>query len=143
MCKTLTSIVVFLFTAHLYGQTKTGAEITKLSKDFFKWEIDGKMDSLNYLIDPDFIVVGSNGKVRSKNEYLTDLKNGKPVHNKIETEDMLAKIHSNAAIITGKGFFTITVNDQKSTAHLSFMEVFVFKDNKWKMVALYASRLQD
>jgi len=135
--------VIVLFSAQSYGQSKAELQVLKVSADMFRWEIQQKFDSLATLFDEQLIVVGSNGMKRSKSVYLDDLKNGKPVHNKIDVQEASATIHETTAIVLGKGVFNVTSNGSQNTLHLSYMEVFVNKKKSWKLVALYATRLPE
>jgi len=140
--KVIFTFFLFLFTTQLFGQSKKEAEILKISKDLFRWEIEGKIDSLANLFDEKLIIIGSKGK-RSKSDLLSDLKNGKPVHNSINVEEATATIVDATAIVVGKGVFVTSMNDSKTTSHLSYIEVYVQKNKGWKLIALYANRLPD
>jgi len=140
--KEILTFVILLFASQLFGQSKKEAEILKISKDLFRWEIEGKIDSVANLCADKMVVVGSKGK-RSKNELLADLKNGRPVHNSIVVEEASATIIGATAILVGKGVFVTTTNDNKATNHLSYMEVFVNENQSWKLIALYANRIQE
>jgi hypothetical protein len=137
------TLVIIMFSTQLFGQTKDESQVLKVSADMFRWEIQQKFDSLATLFDDQLIVVGSNGLKRSKSVYTDDLKNGKPVHNKIDVQEVSATIHGTTAIVVGKGVFNLTSNGSQNNLHLSYMEVFVNKKKKWKLVALYATRLPD
>jgi hypothetical protein len=132
-----------LFSTQSYGQTKAESAVLKVSADMFRWEIHQKLDSLTTLFDDQLVVVGSNGMKRSKEVYIDDLKNGKPIHNKIDVQEASATIHGTTAIVLGKGVFNVTSNGSQSNLHLSYMEVFVEKNKSWKLVALYATRLPE
>jgi len=113
----------------------------KVSKDIFRWEVAGQIDSLANLLEDKLVVVGSNGMKRSKDEYIDNLKNGIPVHNKIDVQEESATMNGTTAIVVGKGVFDVTMNGTQTTLHLSYMEVFVNENKGWKLIALYASRL--
>jgi hypothetical protein len=137
------TLFILLAALQLSAQSKAEFEILTVSKDLFRWETEGKIDSLANLFDDKLIVVGSKGTKRGKSEYLTDLKNGKPVHNKIDVQEASATIQGTTAIVFGKGFFDTTMNDINTTSHLSYMEVFVKENKNWKLIALYAIRIPE
>ena len=136
----LTFLAVFL-AAQSFAQSKTESEILNLAKDMFRWEVEGKFDSLANLFDDKLVIVNSSGTVRSKNEYLVDFESGKPVHNSIDVQQASASIVGTTAIVWGRGIFVVSINDNKSTFNLSYMEVFMKEDQGWKLIALHASRL--
>lgn len=141
--KEILTFVILLFTTQLFGQSKVESEVLKVSKDIFRWEVAGQIDSLANLLEDKLVVVGSTGMKRSKDEYVDNLKNGKPVHNKIDVQENSATVNGTTAIVVGKGVFDVTTNGSQVTFHLSYMEVFINKDKGWKLIALYSSRLPD
>ena len=141
--KEILMFVILLFATQLFAQSKEEAEILKISKDIFHFEVAGKIDSLTNFLDDKLVVVGSNGMKRSKEVYIDDLRKGKPVHNKIDVQENSAIINGTTAIVIGKGIFDITTNGSQLTLHLSYMEVFVNENQSWKLIALYANRLPD
>jgi len=141
--KAILTFVILLATTQLFAQTTAESEILTISKDLFRWETEGKIDSLANLFDENLVVIGSSGIKRSGKEYLDNLKNGRPIHNSIDLEESSATIHGTTSIVTGKGIFVTTMNGIKTTSHLSYMEVFVIENKYWKLIALYASRIQD
>jgi len=141
--KEILTFVILMFSTQLFGQQKVESEILKVSKDMFRWEVAGKIDSLTNILDDKLVVVGSSGAKRSKELYVNDLKNGKPVHNKIDIQENSATVNGTTAFVVGKGVFDVTTNGSQVTLHLSYMEVFVNKNKGWKLIALYASRLPD
>lgn len=138
--------VIFVFTALFFAssvssQTPAKTAILNLSKKIFQLEVEGKLDSLADLFDDDMMIVNSGGTKKSKQEYLADLKSGKPVHNSIEVKEETANLFTNTAIVIGKGVFTVTINTTQATFNLSYMEVFVKDEKSWKLVGLHATRL--
>ena len=141
--KELFTLVMLLVAIHSFGQTKTELEISKLSKDFFRWEIAVKMDSLENLLDDRFVVVNSKGLMPTRSDYLLNIKEGRPVHNSIDVEESKVTIFGKTAILAGKCVVIATMNGNKSTTHLSYTEVFENKNKRWKMIALHACKLPD
>ena len=98
----------------------------------FRWEVEGKMDSLVNLFDDKLVIINSSGATRTKTEYLNDLKAGTPVHNRIDVQQSSASIIGTTAIVWGKGEFMVSINENRSTFNLSYMEVFVKQDKNWE-----------
>ena len=49
-------VVLVLITSAVFAQSKSEAEIIQLSKEIFKWEVQGKIDSLADVFDERFMV---------------------------------------------------------------------------------------
>ena len=139
-------ILVFtalLFAASVFSQTHSEKVILDLSKKIFQLEVEGKIDSLTDLFNDRLVIVSSSGAKKSKQEYLTDLKMGKPVHNSIEVKEAIASLFGNTAIVIGKGVFVVSINATQASFDLSYMEVFIKDEKSWKLVALHASRISN
>lgn len=148
--KTLVFLIMMFGGTTLFAQSGTEArnialsnKIIALSNDKFRWEMKNDADSMADLLDDSFIGVSSTGVRRSKNEYLANIKNPATIHNSMEIQETNVSIFGNTAILTGKGFFVITSNNIKSTQHLCYMQVFINREQGWKIVALQGSRLPD
>ena len=133
--------LAIIISSHVFSQSSTESAVLNLSKDIFRWELQGKFDSLANHFDDQLVIISSAGLKKGKTEYLADLKNGKPVHNSIDVQESSANINGSTAIVWGKGVFVVTVNENKMTLNLSYMEVFKNDNNNWKLLALHASRL--
>lgn len=136
-------LTALLFASSVSSQTPSKTAILNLSKKIFQFEVEGKLDSLADLFDEDLVIVSSSGAKKSKQEYLADLKAGKPVHNSIEVKEESATLFGQTAIVVGKGIFVVTINRVQATFNLSYMEVFAQENNSWKLMALHAGRLSN
>jgi hypothetical protein len=141
--KAIFVFTALLFASSVFSQTPLDIEILNLSKKIFRLEVDGKMDSLANLFDDRLMIVSSSGVKKNKQEYLSDLKMGKPVHNSIQVKEAVVNLFGNTAVVVGKGVFVVAINAIEATFNLSYMEVFAKDDKSWKLVALHASRLSN
>ena len=141
--KELCTLALLVVVIQSFAQTKTELEITKLSKDFFRWEIAVKMDSLENLLDDRIVIVNSKGLMPTRSAYLLNIKEGRPLHNSIDVEESSVTVFGKTAVLAGKCMVVATMNGNKTTTHLSYTEVFEEISNHWKMIALHACRLPD
>jgi len=138
----------FLFFLLLSGlrslsQSSSEKEILKLSADIFRWEAGNKTDSLEGFLAEKLKVINSLGEIQTKEQYLKTLRSGNVQHDSIAVEQTTVSITGKTAIVTGKGWFHLTVSNNKLHRHLSYMEVFAGNGKSWKLIALYASSLPD
>jgi Domain of unknown function (DUF4440) len=141
--KIILTAAIILFTIKGFAQSPAVAAVLKLSAQVFTWEIDNKTDSLDNIYDEKFTAYTSSGDHQVKEQYMATLKGGKVVHNSITVEESSASVVNNTATVGGKGRFIITVNGSQKNIHLSYLEVFVRKNESspWKMLALHAGLL--
>ena len=139
--KILAIIFLVLIGGRALSQTAAEDGLVKLSATLFRWEVEKKTDSIAQLLSDKFIVLNSAGQTQSKTGYVTRLTSGNFVHNSVNVEQSAAIILDNTGTVTGRGTFTITVNGEKRTVHLAYLEVFIKtrKNCHWLLLALHAS----
>ncbi|MEJ1242425.1 nuclear transport factor 2 family protein [Chryseolinea sp. T2] len=141
--KTLfTTLVAVLLVSASFAQSKTDAEIKKLSKDRIKWLLEGKADSLATLYDQKAVTVHGNGMVKSTEEQLQDVKKGVIKYNSIDVSEMTVTDFGKTAVLVGKGVFNIEVGGSKMTANMAYTEVYLKSGKTWKLIARHASPIQ-
>jgi hypothetical protein len=142
--KNLFSIIAFLLVLNGYGQSSTEADILKLSKKIFKWEVENKIDSVESIFNDKFLVVGSDGNAQTKAQYIVRLKSGNFIHDSIDVEENTVTLSDNTATVIGKGKFNVSVSGKKASLHLSFIEVFTRKNSyePWTVLIMKANILE-
>ena len=142
--KKLLLISTILFALYGYGQTPAETEILQLSNQIFKWEVENKIDSVEQIFHDKFLVVGSDGNIQAKSQYISRLKSGNFIHDSISVEENKVIVSDNTATVIGKGKFNVTVSGKKATLHLSYLEVFIRKNahSPWKVLVMKANALE-
>jgi len=140
--KVIFLIVAVFFGIHGFAQSAS-AGILKLSGRIFNCEVENAIDSLEGLLNEKFKVVTSRGDIQTKEQYLTTLRSENVKHDSIAIEQTTVTIADKTAVLTGKGWFHMSVAGNKLHRHLNYMEVFVKERKKWTLLALYASALPD
>jgi len=126
-----------------FSQVNEDQKILALSNQIFKWEVEGKIDSLDKVFNDKFVVVSSTGAQQTKVQYIARLKSGNFVHNNIEVQENSASVSDNTATVVGKGTFVVTAGGKKATIQLSYIEVFTRAavGQPWSVLAMHASAL--
>jgi hypothetical protein len=138
----LTGIFIMLFfSLKVFSQSSPESAVLDLSKKIFQWEVEGKIDSLSDISDDSLTILTNTGWTKTKTQYISDQKAGKPVHNSIDVKEASVKIAGHTAVVVGKGVFAVTVNGNPLTLNLAYMEVFIEENHTWKMLAFHASKL--
>ena len=100
--KKLLLISTILFALYGYGQTPAETEILQLSNQIFKWEVENKIDSVEQIFHDKFLVVGSDGNIQAKSQYISRLKSGNFIHDSISVEENKVIVSDNTATVIGK-----------------------------------------
>lgn len=140
------SLLFFLFSLVVtssFAQTKEEQEVISLCRKKFKWMVEKKLDSLQDVLDDRLTYSHSNGWVQSKTDVLNDFTNGKLSYQVIDVQELKARVYTDAAIVNGRGKFTVTVNStMQVTYDLMFTETYISVDKKWKLAARHANKMQ-
>lgn len=138
-------LIVFLFFCCLscFGQTKAEQRLISLSSQIFKWEVSRQMDSLNIAFHEKLTVMGSNGNIQSRLQYIQRLTGNDFVHNAIDVNQSKAYVAGNTGVVMGSGKFTVTIKGQRVMLSLEYSEVFtrLADDQPWLLLAIHANPL--
>lgn len=139
--KACLTIMLLLFSTIAFAQSQGETNLLKLSDQIFKWEVEGKFDSLENALASRLVVLNSAGATQTKTQYMARLKGENFVHNTIQVEQSTAVISDNTGTVTGKGIFNVTANGKQSSLHLTYLEVFTrpSEEREWTLLALHAS----
>lgn len=140
----LTSLLQISSAQGQSGQVKTAtkaeAEILSLSKTKWLWMADKNIDSLNRLFDEKAVFVhmgGSWGKVRELNV----IKSGGIWYKKAEVHEASVNIIENTAVLLNRITLLAVVGGNEVTNPFIVTEVYVKKDNGWKMGSLSFTKI--
>lgn len=137
------SVVMLLLSINSFSQSATENEVLKISSQFFRWEVENKIDSVASILAEQFVAASSDGSTIKKKDYIERLSAGNFTHNAITVSEQSAVISGNTAIVIGAGKFDMTVSGRQRISQLSYIEVFIRERNgkPWKMLALKASAI--
>ena len=113
-----------------------------LSRRKFDWMVAKQLDSLSQLLDKDMLYIHSNGLIQKKEEMLESFKNGSLLLDSVSVTDAAVRMFGTTAIITGKGNFYGSMRGTTFQSTLLYTEVYVNKNQYWKLVSRHANKLQ-
>lgn len=137
-------ILFLLFSFQFFSQTKKEKieqNIITLHKKKFDWLISKQYDSLLTLFHEDIEYIHSNGWVESKADIIADLKSGKLNYKRVDVNEVKVRLSKNAAILTGKGVFFVTMDNKDLEIKLLYSEVYIKEKGKWLLSHRHANKL--
>ncbi len=140
MKKYLVIMTLLLACSSVRGQS-TEQTVLDLSKKKFGWMIRMKYDSLESILDDRLMFIHSNGWTETKEELIQDIKSGKLRYVNIDVTETSARVYASAAIVTGKGKFTVLLDGSELIINLFYTEVYVLKNEKWLLASRHSNRL--
>lgn len=99
-------------------------------------------DAMSELFTEDFTLTNSAGVVTTRTDDV-NLARGKTVHyDKFEKKDMKARLHGDAAIVTGRTTVKGTSGKNSFSAEFQFTDTLVLQDGRWRVASSHVSILK-
>jgi hypothetical protein len=138
-------LVLFLLSSlPFFSQTKKDKiahHIIALHQKKFDFMISKQFDSLSLILDADLKYIHSNGWVESKEDLLANLKSDKLVYKKVLVSETKVTLTNHVAIVSGKGLFSVILENVKIEIPLMYSEIYVKKRGKWLLLHRHANKL--
>lgn len=139
--------ILFVFVAASVNAQKTKEEsatekfVLKLHEVKFRWMVEGKLDSLNNILDERLQYIHSNGWIETKKEVIEDLRSGKLKMVNVKVKEATARVYKGFVLVTGKGDFTVVVEGKPVEINLLYTEVYAKRQSGWMLVSRHANKL--
>lgn len=137
-------VLFLLISLPFFSQTKKDKiahHIIALHQKKFDLMISKQFDSLSLILDADLKYIHSNGWVESKEDLLTNLKSDKLVYKKVTVSETKVTLTNHVAIVSGKGLFSVILENVKIEIPLMYSEIYVKKRGKWLLLHRHANKL--
>ena len=137
-------VLFLLISLPFLSQTKKDKiahHIIALHQKKFDFMISKQFDSLSLILDADLKYIHSNGWVESKEDLLANLKSDKLVYKQVLVSDTKVTLTNHVAIVSGKGLFSVVLDNQTLEIPLMYSEIYVKKKGKWLLLHRHANKL--
>ena len=137
-------VLFLLLSLPFFSQTKKDKiahHIIALHQKKFDFMISKQFDSLSLILDADLKYIHSNGWVESKEDLLANLKSDKLVYEKVTVSETKVTLTNHVAIVSGKGLFSVILENQTLEIPLMYSEIYVKKRGKWLLLHRHANKL--
>jgi len=137
-------VLFFLISLPFFSQTKKDKiahHIIALHQKKFDFMISKQFDSLSLILDADLKYIHSNGWVESKEDLLANLKSDKLVYKQVLVSETKVTLTNHVAIVSGKGLFSVILENQTLEIPLMYSEIYVKKRGKWLLLHRHANKL--
>jgi ketosteroid isomerase-like protein len=123
---------------------ETRHEIDHLEEDWREAILNKNVDALDALLADDYMAITARGMLQSKDETLTNLRNGSMHIKSIEYSDRKVRFYGTTALVTSKAEVTGSSPDGDISGSYRFTRVYA-RDDKgtWKIVSFETSKIRD
>jgi len=119
-------------------------EIEQLEEKWRNAMLKGDIAVMGSLLAEDFIAIGVNGTLQTKEEALARLSNGKRHITSLELSDRRVRFYDSTALVTSKAEVKGNNGDDDISGSFRYTRVYVRNaQGKWKIVSFEASRIRE
>lgn len=140
ICK-LTFYIILFFNSG-FGQSRD--ELLKTEKLRFKAMEEKDSVSLKKILDEELAYNHSNGLKDGQQSLIASIASGQVEYQRIEIEQVEARTEGNMGWVSGKLRVRVKIGTADPVnLHLSYLDIYRFKKNQWRMLAWQSARLPD
>jgi ketosteroid isomerase-like protein len=110
------------------------AELIALEQQFAQALTKGDVDALEKIVDPDWMVIGPDGKVITRSAFFDVVKSGALSHSSMELDETRVRFYGDTAIVTARALTTGSYQGHPFTTRERSTDVFVRQHGQWKYV---------
>lgn len=103
--------------------------------------LEPDVEGLRSLLDDDWLLTHSDGRVQDKAGYLAELAAGQRANQAIANHDVQVRLHGGTAVVTGTSVQSGTRDGQPWSGRFRFTRVWVRQEEGWRMLASHSSRI--
>jgi hypothetical protein len=151
MKRTVTFILITLAAASaVFSQTAKKDEqikldLMQLERDIGKANIDADYAFFDRVEAEEFIFTDAAGGITTKKQDLEGLKQPPNPDVKLvayDVDDMSVRLYDKTAVVTGRVTTKRLIKGETSISQSRFTDVFVWRENRWQLVAGHSSRIR-
>jgi ketosteroid isomerase-like protein len=123
---------------------KVKQELMQLERDIGRANVNRDYDFFNRVEAEEFIFTDAGGGVTTKKEDLESVKGPASQDSKLlsyEVDDVKVMLYGKTAVVTGRATLKGIRKGEEWSGQSRFTDVFVWRDNRWQIVAGHSSRI--
>jgi ketosteroid isomerase-like protein len=118
------------------------AQLIDLEKRSATALVNGDFQALGSIFAEEWVVVGPDGRVLTRQQIFTQLKNGELKFTSFELGEMDVRIFGDTAIVIGRGSPHGEANGEKFEQNEVFSDTFIRVGGKWRCILSHSSETQ-
>lgn len=125
-------------------EERSKEELMQLERDIGRANVNRDYAFFERVEADEFIFTDSGGGITTKKEDLESIKTPAKLDSKLlsyEVDDMKVMLYGKTAVVMGRTTLKGINKGQEWTGQSRFTDVFVWRDNRWQIVAGHSSRI--
>ena len=104
--------------------------------------LEGDLQSLERCVSDDLIFTTPHGNLLTKTDIFNKIKDGKMDLKQMQVDDLCLRQNGDTAVITYRCETAYTDNNVMVDGTVRFTTVYIFRDNRWRLIAAHQSNLK-
>jgi len=125
----------------LAQENDQGNAVLQTERDLAMAYQSGEADAIAQGVMEDYTLTNSMGKVTTRADDIAEAKKNDPKYEIFENYDMNARVHGDAAVVTGKTHTKGISGGKPFDSVFQFTDTFVKDGGRWRLLASHASKL--
>ena len=125
----------------LAQESDAGNAVIQTERDLAMAYQRGDGDAIAQGVMEDYTLTNSMGKVTTRDDDIAEAKKNDPKYEIFENYDMNARVHGDAAVVTGKTHTKGISGGKPFDSVFQFTDTFVKDGGRWRLLASHASKL--
>jgi len=125
----------------LAQENDQGNAVLQTERDLAMAYQSGEADAIAQGVMEDYTLTNSMGKVTTRADDIAEAKKNDPKYEIFENYDMNARVHGDAAVVTGKTHTKGISGGKPFDSVFQFTDTFVKDGGRWRLLAGHASKL--
>ena len=118
-------------------------QLLRLTAESDRAMVANDADSIGAFMADDWIIIGPDGRIGSRPDFLALVRAGTLTHDVMESHDVEVRVYGDAALVIARGTSGGAFNGEPFLLHEWVSSVFVRTGGGWRCVSTHLSNLAD
>jgi ketosteroid isomerase-like protein len=109
-------------------------ELQEFGKRWDQAIVDNDPDKISQFMSDDWVIVGTEGGITSKSDFLQAVRSGDLFHTKMSFEDLHIKVYGDAGVVISRGTSSGTYKGQPFSFYEWSTSTYIRNEGRWQCV---------
>lgn len=96
--------------------------------------VSNNVEVIGRFMSDDWIIVGTEGGITTKSEFLDSIRSGEVWHNRMDNDFTQTRVYGDTGVVTARGTSAGKFKGQEFSLYEWSTSVFVYRNNSWSCV---------
>ena len=121
--------------------TRDAAGLAAADSARYRAMTERNVEAVRSALADELVYVHSSSTRQTKEEHLYDLGHGRANYARIIIKEQMPAVYGDTGVINGIAEFTTGVGERTSTSTLRYLNIYVWRQGRWQMVAFHCTRI--